>query len=84
MSEAIRKRAWRRPAPADINWWRRGIAGRVLRAEFFGPPPVPPTGGLIKVWTGSAWAEKPVKVWTGSAWATKPVRHWTGSAWVPA
>jgi len=36
----------------------------------------------MKVWTGSAWVEKPVKVWTGSAWVQKPVKRWNGSAWV--
>lgn len=39
-------------------------------------------GGLAKVWSGSAWAEKPVKVWSGSAWAAKPVKIWNGSTWV--
>jgi hypothetical protein len=39
-------------------------------------------GSVLKVWTGSAWAEKPAKVWTGSAWVTKPVKVWNGSAWV--
>lgn len=34
-----------------------------------------------KVWTGSAWVEKPAKVWSGSAWVAKPVKVWTGSAW---
>jgi len=36
----------------------------------------------MKVWSGSAWAEKPVKVWSGSAWVTKPTKVWNGSAWV--
>jgi hypothetical protein len=36
----------------------------------------------MKVWSGSAWAEKPAKVWSGSAWVTKPVKVWDGSAWV--
>jgi hypothetical protein len=36
----------------------------------------------MKVWSGSAWAEKPTKVWNGSAWLTKPVKVWSGSAWV--
>lgn len=58
--------------------------GRVLfENEFFDDPPAG-TGGSIKVWTGSAWVEKPVKVWTGSAWVTKPVKAWNGSAWVLA
>jgi len=35
----------------------------------------------MKVWSGSAWAEKPAKVWSGSAWVTKPTKVWTGSTW---
>jgi hypothetical protein len=37
--------------------------------------------GKAKVWSGSAWVEKPAKVWSGSAWVQKPVKTWTGSAW---
>lgn len=40
--------------------------------------------GKIKVWTGSAWLEKPVKVWNGAAWVEKPLKVWNGSAWVLA
>jgi hypothetical protein len=43
---------------------------------------VAPLGGTIKVWSGSAWVDKPVKVWTGAAWVQKPVKVWSGSAWV--
>jgi len=45
---------------------------------------IPPLviGGKMKVWSGSAWVEKPVKVWTGSAWVEKPLKVWNGSAWV--
>jgi hypothetical protein len=35
----------------------------------------------VKVWSGSAWVEKPAKVWSGSAWTAKPVKTWNGSAW---
>lgn len=45
---------------------------------------VPAGTGLVKVWNGSAWVEKPAKVWNGSAWVTKPVKFWTGSAWEAA
>jgi len=38
--------------------------------------------GLVGVWTGGAWVQKPAKVWTGSAWMQKPVKTWNGSAWV--
>ena len=40
--------------------------------------------GRLNVWTGSAWAEKPMKAWSGSAWVEKPVKVWNGSSWVPA
>ena len=43
---------------------------------------VPPGVGLIAVWNGSAWVQKPVKYWNGSAWIEKPVKYWNGSAWV--
>ncbi|MEV8399227.1 hypothetical protein [Streptomyces niveus] len=36
---------------------------------------------IPKVWTGSAWAQKPVKVWSGTGWVSKPVRAWSGTAW---
>jgi hypothetical protein len=36
----------------------------------------------MKVWSGSAWAEKPTKVWSGTAWAVKPVKVWNGTAWI--
>ena len=41
-----------------------------------------PSGGNAKIWTGSAWAAKPVKVWNGTAWVAKPLKVWNGSAWV--
>jgi hypothetical protein len=45
---------------------------------------VTPSTGKVKVWTGSAWVEKPLKVWTGSAWVEKPLKFWNGSSWVLA
>jgi hypothetical protein len=42
----------------------------------------PPAGGRLKVWSGTAWVEKPAKVWSGSAWVAKPVKFWNGTAWV--
>lgn len=36
---------------------------------------------ILKLWTGSAWVQKPVKVWSGSTWVTKPLKSWSGEAW---
>ena len=38
-------------------------------------------GGFIKVWTGTAWASKPLKVWNGTAWVSKPLKVWNGTTW---
>jgi len=61
-------------------------AGQMWAARMFEllEEPAAPVGGKPKVWTGSAWVEKPAKVWTGSAWIEKPVKVWNGSAWVLA
>lgn len=47
-----------------------------------GPVAALPATGYVKVWSGSAWAPKPVKVWDGSAWAAKPVKRWSGAGWL--
>jgi hypothetical protein len=52
-----------------------------LKPEPTGAEP-PPTGGMLKVWDGTGWVEKPVKVWDGSAWVEKPVKRWDGTEWV--
>ncbi|MEU0214546.1 hypothetical protein ABZ281_05250 [Streptomyces sp. NPDC006265] len=36
---------------------------------------------VVKVWSGSAWVQKPLKVWNGTAWVTKPVKAWSETAW---
>ncbi|MET9360384.1 hypothetical protein ABZX93_05695 [Streptomyces sp. NPDC006632] len=36
---------------------------------------------VVKVWTGSAWAQKPLKVWNGASWVAKPVKSWSETAW---
>jgi hypothetical protein len=57
-------------------------AGHVVIAGAFKIKPPAVVAGLIGVWTGAAWVNKPMMVWTGSAWAQKPVMRWNGSAWV--
>ncbi len=52
----------------------RSVPGDALRGA-------PTLLGLIKVWLGSSWIEKPVKVWTGSGWVQKPAKVWDGSQW---
>lgn len=68
----------RRP-PGDPLWWHPGVAGRIVRTEFFGSTAI--ATGLMTVWDGSDWVAKPVRVWTGTEWATKPIRVWTGTEW---
>ena len=41
----------------------------------------PSVPGRPKIYTGSAFAQKPAKIWTGSAWVEKPVKIYTGSVW---
>lgn len=45
-------------------------------------PIASPASGDAKVWSGTAWAAKPVKVWNGTAWVKKPVKVWNGTSWV--
>ena len=70
-----------------IGWHTGGIVSEDDARSYSTPSGMIQTttaaaGGLMKVWNGSAWVEKPVKVWTGSAWVAKPVKVWNGSAWV--
>lgn len=62
-------------------WWDDVAVSEV---DWIGPTGGVTRTGRPKVWTGSAWANKPAKVWTGSAWVEKPVKVWDGSQWVPA
>lgn len=39
------------------------------------------SAGRPKVWTGTAYVEKPGKVWTGSGWVEKPWKTWDGTKW---
>lgn len=75
------RRALTPPPSTGGLWASRSRAGQIVRAGFFAPLA---TGGLIKAWTGAAWASRPVKVWLGSAWVQKPLKRWNGSAWVMA
>jgi hypothetical protein len=69
--------------PSGSTFWWDDIA--VSDVDWIGPLVVPGTRtGRPKVWTGSAFANKPAKVWTGSAWVEKPVKVWSGTAWVLA
>ena len=58
------------PTATSNSWCARSIALRPV-----------PTGGLIKVWDGSAFVEKPVKVYDGAGWVEKPLKYWTGTEW---
>lgn len=39
LSSLIRKDLFRPPRASDPNWKSPDVAGRILRAEFFGAPP---------------------------------------------
>jgi hypothetical protein len=41
-----------------------------------------PAGAKNKVWSGSAWVEKPMARWSGSAWVQEAPKVWSGTAWV--
>jgi hypothetical protein len=47
-------------------------------------PAAASTGGKIKHYNGTTWAEKPVKVFNGTTWVTKPVKVFNGTSWVLA
>jgi hypothetical protein len=47
-------------------------------------PAAASTGGKIKHYNGTTWAEKPVKVYNGTTWVTKPVKVFNGTSWVLA
>jgi hypothetical protein len=40
------------------------------------------TSGVLKVWNGFWWQDRPIKVWDGSSWVVKPVRYWNGTNWI--
>lgn len=54
----------------------------MLAGTYLASPPVAAGIAGVKVWSGSAWADKPAKVWSGSAWVQKPVKTWNGTSWV--
>lgn len=58
------------------RWW---ATFTVAVAPAGGTPP--PSGSLVKVYTGAAFEEKPVKVYTGAAFEEKPLKVYNGSSW---
>lgn len=62
--------------------WYSEPTKTALSIAYFGAPLIPSSGGLVKVWNGTAWVEKPIKVWNGTAWVQKPLKRWNGTAWV--
>jgi len=73
----------RLPFLGGSDRWDREPAGQIVTEEFFSPQELPPTGGgLLEVWTGSAWVKQAVTVWLGGAWVVKPAKRWTGSEWL--
>lgn len=63
----------------SISWSVNGSDTAVFASWIYAS--APPSGSTLKVWSGSAWVEKPLKVWSGSAWVEAILKRWTGSAW---
>ncbi len=85
MSRSIRDRD-DPPYRGGADRWDQGAGGLNATLEFFGPAqpaPDPLPGGLFRVWTGSAWVEKPARFWFQGEWFERLVRRWTGTQWVP-
>ena len=57
--------------------WRGAL---VFPSDYFDTEP-PVAGGLLKYWTGSAWAAKTLKAWNGSAWQAGLLKFWNGASW---
>lgn len=61
--------------------WDQAQASVILTDDVFDAV-IQSGTGLVGVWNGSAWVQKPVKVWDGAAWTTKPLKRWNGASWV--
>ncbi|MEW1922262.1 hypothetical protein [Streptomyces sp. NPDC088360] len=70
---------WLRFGTLRTNFEAYAASGTPTVAEVDNVNVIPST--VPKVWTGSAWVQKPVKVWSGTAWVAKPVKNWSGTAW---
>jgi hypothetical protein len=53
----------------------------IVAGSYFDSGGAPVYFGILKRWTGSAWAKAKLKVYAGT-WVEKPLKRWTGSAWV--
>lgn len=56
----------------------------VITLRGFGAPVAAPAViyyGILKRWTGGAWAPAPLKTYVGGAWQAKPLSWWNGSDW---
>jgi hypothetical protein len=70
------------PFQGGQDSWDQGPAGQIVTEEFFRLEELPPPeGGLLSVWSGTAWLSRPVLVWSGSDWVVKPAKRWSGIAW---
>jgi hypothetical protein len=67
------------PSVFDFNVRDPGAAFNIKLTDVVGS-----STGKVKVWTGSAWVEKPIKIWSGSAWVEKPLKYHNGSSFVLA
>lgn len=81
---ACRMRGSRKAGAASttMDWTLSSSQVWGLQALDWAPSAAPPAGSTVNVWTGTAWAAKPVKRWDGAAWVAATLKRWDGAAWV--
>ena len=69
-------------ARKQVGWPRNDPAFAAMWQDwFFQSGTGPSYYGVLKRWTGSAWAPEPLKTWLGGTWQAKPLKRWDGTAW---
>lgn len=63
------------------NMVSNGGSSQLVADDFFEAGTGPVYAGILRRWTGTAWAKAPLRHWTGSAWVDAVLQFWTGSAW---
>ena len=64
---------------ATSDAWLSEPSQTILHEAYFGLDDV--AAFLARVWTGVAYADKPMKHWDGSAWRVAKLKAWDGGVW---